>query len=287
MAAPSNTPPTLPVIALLTDFGTADGYVGVMKAVILGIAPGAALVDLTHEIPPQNVRTGAWILHTSWRYLPAGAICLAVVDPGVGTTRRAIACAASGRYYVGPDNGLCGYVLKASPAVVAVALDDPRYQLPSASATFHGRDIFAPAAAHLAAGVPLAALGSAVAPESLVPLTLPRPEREPAGLCGHVLHADRFGNLITDFGPELATGLLRDPGLRLRVGNAEISATATTFGAGPPDEPFALLDSSGHLAIAIRDGSAAARLGVGVGASVLALGGEGMVRSTWREGEQA
>jgi hypothetical protein len=228
-------------------------------------------VDLTHEVPPQDVRAGAWILHTSWRHLPAGAICLAVVDPGVGTARRAIACAAGDRLFVGPDNGLFGYILADSPATAAVALDDVRYQLPSPSATFHGRDIFAPAAAHLAVGVPLASLGGALNPTSLVPLALPRPERVPGGLRGHIVHEDHFGNLITTFGPDIAPDLLRRPRLRLHVGGMEVTATAATFGAGPAHEPFAFLDSSGHLAVAIRDGSAAARLGVGVGAWVLAF----------------
>lgn len=271
MQTPAAGPVKPPLIALLTDFGTADGYVGVMKSVILGIAPGVPLVDLTHNVPPQDVRAGAWILHTSWRYLPAGAVCLAVVDPGVGTTRRAIACAAGGRLFVGPDNGLFGYILAASPATAAVTLDNPRYQLPAPSATFHGRDIFAPAAAHLGAGVPLAALGDAIDPDSLVPLTMPRPQRVPAGLLGHVMHVDHFGNLITDFGPDVASGLLRMPQPRIRLAATEITATAATFGAGPPGVLFALLDSSGHLAIALRDGSAAAQLGAGVGATVIAL----------------
>lgn len=264
--------PTAPVVALLTDFGTADGYVGVMKAVILGIARGVPLVDLSHDVPPQDIRSGAWILHTCWRYLPADAVCIAIVDPGVGTARRPVAFAAGGRYFVGPDNGIFGYVLSASPATAAVLLDNARYHLPAPSATFHGRDIFAPAAAHLAAGVPLETLGAYLDPTTLLATPLPQPEPGPDGLRGHVVHVDRFGNLITDFGPEVAADLLRDPRLRLQIGATEITARATTFAAGPADAPFALPDSSGHLAIAVRGGSAAAHLAVGVGASVLADG---------------
>jgi S-adenosylmethionine hydrolase len=272
-----------PLVALLTDFGGADGYVGVMKAVILGIAPGVPVIDLSHEVPPQDVRSGAWILHTSWRFLPEGSICLGVVDPGVGTARRPVAFASAGRLFVGPDNGLFGYVLAASPATAAVLLDYPRYQLAPPSSTFHGRDIFAPAAGHLAAGLLLAALGSPVEPSTLAAQALPRPWPHPEGLLGQVVYVDHFGNLITSFGPELASDLLRHSRLRLQVGQTTVTAAAPTFAAGPAEAPFALLDSSGHLAIAVRDGSAAARLGVGRGSEVLAVG----ARAPAGAGEQA
>ncbi|HEV7128482.1 MAG TPA: SAM-dependent chlorinase/fluorinase [Ktedonobacterales bacterium] len=263
-----------PLVALLTDFGTADGYVGVMKAVILGITPDLPLVDLTHAIPPQDVRAGAWVLHTVWQDLPPDSICLGVVDPGVGTERRAVAAAVSGRYFVGPDNGLLGYVLAATPATAAVLLDNPRFARPNPSAPFHRRDLFAPAAGHLAAGLDLTHLGTPLAPETLITRALPQPEPHADGWLGHVLHVDHFGTLITDFGPSVAPALLRQPQLRLRVGGTEIHAQAATFAAGPPDTPFALLDSSGHLAIAIRNGSAAAWLHVGRDAEVLAVGAQ-------------
>jgi S-adenosylmethionine hydrolase len=260
------------MVALLSDFGTADGYVGVMKAIVLGIAPGVPLVDLGHDVPPQDILRGAWLLYTCWSYLPPGSVCLAVVDPGVGTDRRPIAFAAGERLFVGPDNGLFGYVVTASPPTAAVILDDTRYHIPSPSATFHGRDIFAPCAAHLAAGAPLEALGSPLDPATLVTLNIPRPKPHREGFQGHVVHVDRFGNLITDFGPEMAPVLLQQPGLRLQVAGVEITAQGATFADGPTDAPFALVDSSGHLAIAVRDGSAASHLGVGVGAAVLATG---------------
>lgn len=264
-------PATAPLVALLTDFGLADGYVGVMKAVMLGIAPGVPLVDLTHEIPPQDVRAGAWVLHTSWRSLPEGSVCLGVVDPGVGTARRAVAFGAGGRFFAGPDNGLFGYILEAAPADVAVVLDNPRYQLPTPSSTFHGRDIFAPAAAHLAAGVPLAMLGTSIASASLIALEISHPLRRGDDLLAQVVHVDRFGNLITDIGPDLAPALLARA-VHLRVGDHEIAAHARTYEEGPSGEPFALLDSSGHLAIALRDGSAAALLGIRSGAGVVVPG---------------
>src|SRR5690349_16009936 len=145
-----------PAVVLLTDFGLADGYVGIMKGVLLGIAPRAPLVDLSHDVPPQDIATGAWILHTAWRYFPPGSIFLCVVDPGVGSARRPVALRANARLFVGPDNGLFTYVLASEPPDASVILDNPRYRLPAPSATFHGRDIFAPAAGHLAAGMPLA-----------------------------------------------------------------------------------------------------------------------------------
>ncbi len=259
-------------IALLTDFGTRDGYPGIMRGVILGIALASPVVDLTHEIPPQDVATGAWVLSTAWRYFPRGTIFLAVVDPGVGTGRRAVALRAGERFFVGPDNGLFSLVTAQAPAEEAVALDNPRYQLAQPSATFHGRDIFAPAAAYLAASVPLAALGSPLAPESLVTIALPAPHREGDSLVGHVLHVDVFGNLITDFAGTLADALLSLPGVSFTLGGTRIADRATTFASGPAGKAFALRDSSGHLAFAVRDGSAAALLGVGRGAEVRTQG---------------
>lgn len=268
----AQTRPAPPIIALLTDFGTADGYVGVMKGVILGIAPGATLVDLTHDIPPQDAFVGAWVLHTAWRSFPAGTIFLSVVDPGVGGARRAVAFAAGGKRFVGPDNGLFTAILESSPPEAAVILDDARYHLPEVSATFHGRDIFAPCAAHLAAGLPLVALGSALAPEALVRLPLPRPEWRGGVLVAHVVHVDRFGNLITDLGADLTSAILANPRVTVELGGALVTARAHSFADAPPGAPALLRDSSGHLAVAVRDASAAALLGVSRGAEVLARG---------------
>jgi S-adenosylmethionine hydrolase len=261
-----------PPIVLLTDFGSRDGYPGVMKGVILGIAPGATLVDLTHEIAPQDIAGAAWVLHTAWRFFPLGAIFLCVVDPGVGSARRPIALTAGGRLFVGPDNGLFSYVLAAAPADEAVALDDPSFHLPHPSATFHGRDIFAPGAAHLARGIPLGKVGSAITAASLVTFPLPRPVWQGDVLRGHVLHVDRFGNLISDVAGALAAMLLATPSARLAIAGRDIATRAYTFAEGPEGEPFLLADSSGHLAIAVRNGSAAALLGAGRGDEVVASG---------------
>jgi S-adenosylmethionine hydrolase len=268
----SNNPIHPPVVALLTDFGSRDGYPGIMRGVILGIAPDSPLVDLTHEIPPQDIAAGAWVLSTAWRYFPSGTVYLAVVDPGVGSARRAVALRAGGYFFVGPDNGLFSLVIAQAPTEEAVTLDNPRYQLSQPSATFHGRDIFAPAAAHLAAGVPLAALGSAIPPETLVTLSLPAPHWEGEALIGHVLHVDGFGNLITDFAGSLADVLLSRPGIHFSLHGAAVTARASTFAAGPAGQAFALRDSSGHLAFAVRNGSAAALLGATRGDEVRARG---------------
>jgi S-adenosylmethionine hydrolase len=250
-----------PLIALLTDFGTADGYVGVMKGVVLGIVPRMPLVDISHEVPPQDIAAGAWVLSTSWRFFPSASIFLCVVDPGVGGARRAIALRAGAHLFVGPDNGLFSYVLDRVPGEAAVVLDNPRYQLPAPSATFHGRDIFAPGAAHLAAGVPLASLGTPLEPATLVRLPSPRSVWHGASLHAQVLHVDVFGNLITSVPPELTSTVLAEPQTLLRIAGQTISARGSTFADGPSARPFMLRDSSGHLAIAIREASAASALG--------------------------
>src|SRR5262245_4042872 len=261
--------PDAPLVALLTDFGTRDSYVGVMKGVMLGIAPHVRLVDITHEIAPQDVVGAAWVVDPSWRYFRERSIFVFVVDPGVGSARRAVAVQVASRIFVGPDNGLFSYVFAAEPAGVAVALDNPRYQLPTPSATFHGRDIFAPATAHLAGGVALDRLGSPVPPESLVSLHTPQPEWHGDTLVAHVLHIDHYGNLITDVGRDLTATILGATGSSLRIAGHVLTARGRTFADGPEGEPFFLLDSSGYLAIALRNGSAAAALAAGRGPEVL------------------
>lgn len=250
----------VPLIALLTDFGAADGYPGVMKGIILGIAPGISLVDLTHEIPPQDVRAAAWVLHTSWRYFPEGSVFLCVVDPGVGSARHPLALQAGGRVFVGPDNGLFSYVLAEHTDVCAVILDNPRFFHESASATFHGRDIFAPAAAWLAAGVAIEELGSALARESLVCFALPQPHWQRDTLEAHCTHIDRFGNILTDVHGAWAQAVFAAPSAVLTIAEHIITTRARTFAEGPEGALFLYLDSSGYLAIAQRNGSAAARL---------------------------
>ncbi|MBI3966139.1 MAG: SAM-dependent chlorinase/fluorinase [Chloroflexi bacterium] len=252
-----------PLISLLTDFGTRDPFVGVMKGVILGINPDVLLVDLTHGIPPQNVAAGAFALATSHAYLPAGSIHLAVVDPGVGSDRRGIAIQTARATFVGPDNGLFSLALAelAPEEYRAVALLEAKYWLPEVSATFHGRDIFAPVAACLSLGLPLEQLGPAVS--DLVRLPVSTPRTLPDGIIvGHVLHVDRFGNAITNVrGSQVAFRAL------IAVGGAQIDELSRSYADGA--ELLALIGSTGYLEIAVKNGSAAERLGLTVGSEVL------------------
>jgi S-adenosylmethionine hydrolase len=251
-------------ITLLTDFGLTDPYVGVMKGVIATIAPGRTLIDLSHMVPPQDIATGAWLLHISHAYFPEGTVHLCVVDPGVGSARLPIAIRTPRAAFVAPDNGLLSYVLASEPVLEAVALTNPAYQLPQQSTTFHGRDIFAPAAAYLATGVPLARLGQHLDPAQLerIPLYEPEPLTT-GGLRAHVLHIDHFGNIITDIGPDQAIELLTKAAPPTVTINAvQITRRYRYYAEAPDDEtPFLVADSSGHLAIAVRNGHAATLLG--------------------------
>jgi S-adenosylmethionine hydrolase len=247
--------PSSRLITLLTDFGLSDSYVAEVKGVLLSRAPGAVLVDVTHQVPPGDVPAGQFLLARAWRRFPAGTVHLAVVDPGVGTTRRALAAAAGGHWFVAPDNGLLSF------------LEQPRFvSLPipaDAAPTFHGRDVFAPAAASLAAGARLEDLGSPVSDATHAPL--PTPHHDGTAVMGEVLYVDRFGTLISNIpGPEV------EPGVRIRVAGTEVGSLRRTFGDVERGTLVALVGSGGTVEIAVRDGSAARLLGVGVGAEVRA-----------------
>jgi hypothetical protein len=248
-----------PLLTLLTDFGTGDAFVGVMKGVILGICPGARLVDLCHEVPPQDIQAGAFILETAYRYFPPGAIHLAVVDPGVGGERRAIAVRAAGFTFVAPDNGVLSYVLDAAEPEAAVAITNPAVMLQPVSRTFHGRDVFAPAAARLACGMPLEDLGPPLAHPRRFPV--PRPAVGRDAIEAHVVHCDRFGNAITDldeptFRRWLGAGEERS--VRMRAGSAEIRGLSGAYCEALAGAPLAVFGSSGRLEVAVAGGSASA-----------------------------
>ncbi|HOG47510.1 MAG TPA: SAM-dependent chlorinase/fluorinase [Anaerolineae bacterium] len=252
------------IITLLTDFGLADGYVAAMKGVILGLNPQAVIVDVTHEVPPQDVGYAAYVLATVFAHFPPGTVHVAVVDPGVGSARAGVAVQGAEQYSVAPGNGVLSHVIAAGHAT-AVRLSEPRFWRPEPSRTFHGRDIFAPVAAHLSLGVPLAALGEPLA--DLVRLPRSEPERRPDGAwVVHVIHVDRFGNLITDLRPDPAW-LDRLAGAQ--VGSFVINAVAGTYADVPSRSPAILTGSGGYLEIAVRDGSAAAEFQAGVGDQVL------------------
>jgi S-adenosylmethionine hydrolase len=243
------------IVTLTTDFGVRDAYVAEMKGVMLGIGRAAGhtlqLIDVTHEVERHDITEGALALEAAVPYCPAGSVHLAVVDPGVGTTRRGLAVAADGHLLVGPDNGLFTPFLSGDGwrAFEVVA---PDYRLPSVSRTFHGRDLFAPAAAHLAVGVEPDRLGPPVAD----PVRLPWPEvRAVAGaVAGAVLHADRFGNLITSIHARSVTSL--DSDVVVRVGGRDVPLVGT-YADLPVGRPGALVGSGGRLEVAVREGSAA------------------------------
>lgn len=267
-----------PVIALLTDFGLTDIYVGVMKGVIQKICPQAQIIDVTHAIQPQNTRHGAFTLLNAYRYFPPGTIFVVVVDPGVGSDRRLVAARAGDYTFVAPDNGVLSYTLAELGDVCAVELTNPAYRLPHVSATFHGRDIFAPTAAHLATGVDLDDLGTPLAQLS----DFPMPDLVVDGdmIVGEVLHIDHFGNILTSIGTlkwlakdylELTPrfGVQETP---IKINYAEVLLNERTFegivgiyAEAAPGEWLAMVGSSGFLELAINQGNCASRLGTLIG----------------------
>jgi S-adenosylmethionine hydrolase len=254
-----------PIITLTTDFGLRDPFVGIVKGVILGICREALIVDLTHEIAAHDVVEGALALESSWRFFPAASIHLAVIDPGVGTIRRALALLAGGHYFVGPDNGLFTFALGAG-AWSAVSIEAPAYRLPLVSRTFHGRDIFAPAAAHLASGVPLSSLGPAVSDP--VRLVFPGTRLEGDELVGEVIGSDRFGNLLTSVTEDGVGALARAGTVLVKLGLRDLGPLASSYEDGAAGVPRAIVGSAGRLEIFVRRGSARDLLGVGRGTRV-------------------
>ncbi|NMB88616.1 MAG: SAM-dependent chlorinase/fluorinase [Chloroflexi bacterium] len=255
------------LITLLTDFGVEDGYPGIMKGVIWRIAPDTHIADITHAIRPQNILDGALALQRSVPYFPPGSVHVAVVDPGVGTPRRPIAARLGEQYFVGPDNGLVTCLLRETrrrgETAVFVHLDRPQFWLPQVSHSFHGRDVFAPAGAHLVNGTPLEALGTPI--DDPIELDLPAPRRTPHGLQGQIIHIDHFGNLATNIEPLHVQGLAPQ---QVRIGPRLIPGIARTFGDGRPGDLLALWDSAGYLSISVVNGSAAARLTAQTGDAV-------------------
>ena len=253
------------IITLTTDFGTRDSYVAEMKAVILSLAPDVRLVDVTHEIAPQAIIEGALALEAITACSPPGTIHLAVVDPGVGTARRGLAVEAGGQRFVGPDNGLFTPIYDRG-AFRAFELEAPEYRRPQVSRTFHGRDVFAPAAGHLALGVPLERFGAPV--DDPVRIPWPRARHGPRGTMGAVVHVDRFGNLITSIGAEAVRAVLGQGQARITIGRRRLPIVRT-YGDLPPGGVGALIGSRERLEIVVREGNAAARLGARAGTPVV------------------
>jgi S-adenosyl-L-methionine hydrolase (adenosine-forming) len=258
--------PRPPLITLLTDFGLRDAYVGIMKGVILSLNPHIRLVDLSHDLPPQDVLAGAFVLQSAWRYFPLGTIHLAVVDPGVGSRRRAVAASCGEHFFIGPDNGLFSLVFAEQAPLSAVSLENPQYFLSDVSATFHGRDIFAPVAAHLSLGTPLTALG----PPLLDPVVLDFPSSEfrDEEVYGSIIYSDHFGNLISNIHFSALQFWLQGRPASLRLNGHPIPYLGRTYSDVPPGALLAAAGSHGYLEIACRQGSAAQVLDAAPGARV-------------------
>lgn len=267
------------VITLTTDFGQTDGYVAAMKGAVLGINPEAVLIDICHSIQPQNIPQAAFILSTVYEFFPARTIHLVVVDPGVGTERRAVILRTPHADFISPDNGVLSYIIRHYASkqadseryqleqggdMLAIAITRPEYWHSPVSTTFHGRDIFAPVAAHLSLGLPPSEFGEPV--DTLVVLPAACPERLTDGtLVGHILHIDSFGNLITDI---KSNDLPKDtPELIVEVRDQEIKGISRAYGAGKG--LLALIGSSGHLEIALPSGNASSLLNVSAGDRVI------------------
>jgi len=249
-----------PIITLLTDFGTTDYYVGAMKGVILGICPEAAIVDITHEVEPWQVAHGAWVLSQTWRCYPEGTIHVAIVDPGVGSERHPIVAEAAGHYFIGPDNGVFGRVFAEAPPAAVRRLTTEAFFRQPVSRTFHGRDIFAPVAAHLAKGVESAAFGP------LVRDFMPHVSDDPLPVAqnqwqGKVLWVDRFGNLVTNFSTE-CFGWVAEAEFQMETGCKKIPKYCAYYSAMEPGYPYLTAGSAGYLEVSINQRHAGNFLGV-------------------------
>ena len=253
------------IVTLLTDFGTSDHYVGVMKGVLLGVDERIRVVDLSHEVPAGGVDTGAFLLLAAYRHFPPGTVHVGVVDPGVGTARRAVVVEAAGQLFVGPDNGLFSYLLdrEAGAGVREVIAD--RFVRRPASTTFHGRDLFAPLGAALATGVRWEEVGPLLTDPVRLPALRPTVAAD-GGLLGRILHVDRFGNCITSIGREDVVA--PNDGVRLRVAGREIAEVRSHYAGAAPGRPFLVWGSSDFLEVSVNDGSAAALLRVSAGTAV-------------------
>ncbi len=259
------------IVTLTTDFGLRDGYVAAMKGAMLDVEPALTLVDVSHEVPPQDVMAAGFVLRQSAPHFPAGTVHLVVVDPGVGTDRHAIAArfvlAGREHLFVGPDNGVLPLLLDEADADEAVVLDRPDVWATTApSDTFHGRDVFGPVAAALAAGRPLAEVGTPVS--ELTPLHWPLPRTDDQGIDGMVIHIDRYGNCVTNVTREALDAHAAGRPFKCYVGSAVLQRHAATYGRTAQGEPLTLFGSSGQLEIAVNGGDAATLLSVVRGASV-------------------
>ncbi len=248
------------IITLMTDFGTSDHYVGVMKGVILNINPQVQIVDVTHAIPPQDVSGAAFLIDSAYRYFPTGTIHVIVVDPGVGSERQAIVCQTETAYFVCPDNGILTHILRDEERIYTVAVENSAYFLPQVSNTFHGRDIFAPVAARLSRGIPIDKLGSPAAQP--VQLPIPKPQVMDKAIIGQVIWIDSFGNLVTNISHEILQVLEGRDNVVIHAGSAEIDHFNRSYTESAVGEALAIVGSFNRLEISINQGNAAQVLGL-------------------------
>jgi S-adenosylmethionine hydrolase len=241
-----------PIITLLTDFGLADGYIGAMKGVILDINPDCCIVDLTHHIPPHDVMRAALVLGQTYSFFPAGTIHVAVVDPGVGGTRKPLVLEVGNYLFVGPDNGIFTLLLRREQEMRAYELVEERFRLPRVSQTFHGRDIFAPAAAHLSREVDPQEMGPLLDASQLTTIAIPVPLLKDSVLSGEVIWVDAFGNLVTNISQEDVGGIAPDDLIEIEIGSERIQGLMTAYERGPTGEIIALWGSAGFLEIALK-----------------------------------
>ena len=247
------------LVTMLTDFGLQDNYVGVMKGVIACINPNLTIIDITHDIPPQNIDAANFCLMTAYPYFPSGTVHVAVVDPGVGTQRRAIAIELATGFLIGPDNGIFTGVLDQEKIATAIELTNPEYWLkPEASTTFHGRDIFAPVGAYLATGISLLNFGPEINPSTLIRMDLPSCIKTDARISGYIQYIDRFGTLVTNVPSTYVIGRQ----WAVTAGGQSIPG-CKTYGDIHPGSLLALEGSHGFIEIAVNSGSAQAEIGVG------------------------
>ena len=251
------------MITLLTDFGHRDAFVGTMKGVILGICPEARIVDLSHGIAAQRIEEGAFILRTAYSYFPDGTVHVAVVDPGVGGERRALIVETPRYRFVGPDNGVFAHVYAREPDLRVVSVTETGYMLPGISNTFHGRDVFAPVAAHLAIGTPVTAFGPEI--DDFHGGSITGPTVREGGIMGHVLHIDHYGNIITDIDDSLFLETTREKRFRITLSNLTLDRVSASYDETAEGAVLAILDSAGLLEIAVNGGNAAQILGVAPG----------------------
>ena len=255
-----------PVVALLSDFGNRDHYAGTMRGVILDICPDAALVDVTHDIPPHDIHAASLELAAAYRFFPAGSIFLVVVDPGVGSARRGLAADTGDHRFVAPDNGVLTHVFAQTPPKQVVELTERRYARPTISRTFEGRDRFAPAAAWLARGIRLSALGRPL--RGCVTLELPAIEVRNESVAGSVVRIDRFGNLVTNVDRRSFDRLAAGGGIDIGVGGHAVGRLVETYADIGPGEVCALFGSTDHLEFAANAANAAELLDLQEGAAV-------------------